>query len=67
VRRFEREVGAGVFYVHPWELDPQSPTGPGRGRWWLRIGRKRLAPGLAVLLRERRFAPIVEVFPDVLR
>ena len=21
--RFERDVGAGVFYVHPWELDPE--------------------------------------------
>lgn len=67
VRRFEREVGAGVFYVHPWELDPRSPTGPGRGRWLLRLGRTRLAPALAALLSARRFAPIVEVFPDVLR
>ncbi|MGH7786160.1 MAG: polysaccharide deacetylase family protein, partial [Candidatus Binatia bacterium] len=39
VARFERDVGAGVFYLHPWELDPGSPTGPGAGRWFLRAGR----------------------------
>ena len=42
IARFERDVGAGVFYLHPWELDPDSPTGPGRGRWLLRLGRERL-------------------------
>jgi polysaccharide deacetylase family protein (PEP-CTERM system associated) len=59
---FEREVGAGVFYLHPWELDPASPTGDGRGRWLLRVGRARLAERLGELLRRRRFAPIAEVF-----
>lgn len=65
LRRFEHEVGAGVFYVHPWELDPESPTAPGAARWLLRLGRGRLAPRLAALLRERRFAPIRELFPQV--
>ncbi len=63
--RFERDVGAGTFYLHPWELDPDSPTPPGRGRWLLRIGRARLPGRLATLLRERRFLPIREVFPEV--
>ena len=27
VRQFERDVGPGVFYLHPWELDPDSPAG----------------------------------------
>lgn len=63
---FEREVGAGVFYLHPWELDPQSPTGEGRGRWILRVGRERLYERLAALLRERSFAPIAEVFREQL-
>jgi polysaccharide deacetylase family protein (PEP-CTERM system associated) len=65
VARFEREVGAGLFYLHPWELDPASPTGPGPGRWLLRIGRARLSARLSRLLREKIFAPVVEVFPEV--
>jgi len=63
--RFEREVGAGLFYLHPWELDPDSPTGQGRGRWLLRVGRTRLPARLDALLRERHFAPICETFPQV--
>jgi len=65
LERFERDVGAGVFYVHPWELDPDSPTMPGPGRWWLRLGRDRFVPRLATLLRERSFVPIRELFPQV--
>lgn len=65
VDRFEREVGAGVFYLHPWELDTESPTGPGRGRWLLRIGREHLAERLAALLRQRRFGPLASVFPEL--
>ncbi len=65
VRRFERDVGAGVFYLHPWELDPDSPTGPGAGRWLLRVGRQRLATRLADLLTHRSFAPIVDVFAEL--
>lgn len=63
---FERDIGAGVFYLHPWELDSASPTGPGRGRWLLRIGRDRLAPRLTALLQEREFVPIREAFPQVI-
>ena len=62
VRQFERDVGAGVFYVHPWELDPDGPAAPGMARWVLRTGRDRLARRLDALLRETRFAPIREVF-----
>jgi len=67
LRQFERDVGAGVFYLHPWELDPNSPTGPGAGRAWLRIGRRRLAERLRALLQRVRFEPIVEVFRPQLR
>src|SRR5207244_5473291 len=66
VRQFEREVGAGVFYLHPWELDPDSPTAPGLGRWFIRAGRGSLAAGLENLLRRRRFAPIPQVFAELL-
>jgi len=65
LRRFERQIGSGIFYLHPWELDPDSPTGPGPGRWLLRIGRDRLPARLAALLRERRFVPIAEAFPQL--
>jgi polysaccharide deacetylase family protein (PEP-CTERM system associated) len=62
LRRFERDVGAGVFYLHPWELDPDSPTAPGLTRVLLRVGRSGLAERLAALMRRVGFAPISEVF-----
>jgi len=65
LRRFERDVGPAVFYLHPWEIDPASPTGTGTGRWLLRVGRRRLAARLGELLRARSFAPIREVFPEL--
>lgn len=65
VRRFERDVGSGVFYCHPWELDAGSPVARRGGRWLLRVGRHRLADRLRQLLRWRRFLPVVEVFTQV--
>ncbi len=65
VQRFEREVGAGVFYLHPWELDPAAPAASQVSRWLLRAGRARLAERLGDLLRARAFAPIAEVFEEV--
>jgi polysaccharide deacetylase family protein (PEP-CTERM system associated) len=66
IRRFERDIGAAVFYLHPWELDPLSPTAPGPGRWLLRIGRDKLPDRLVQLLRGRRFAPVLEAFAETL-
>jgi polysaccharide deacetylase family protein (PEP-CTERM system associated) len=65
LRRFEDEIGAGVFYLHPWELDPASPTAPGATRWLLRLGRARLGARLDALLRARRFVAVRELFPQV--
>ena len=62
LRRFERDIGAGVFYVHPWEFDPGSPVAPHLSRWFLRVGRRRLPERFRELLCETSFAPIVEVF-----
>lgn len=66
ISRFERDVGAGVFYLHPWELDPESPTGAGPGRWVLRVGRGKLPQRLRSLLRGRCFAPLAETFAPLL-
>jgi polysaccharide deacetylase family protein (PEP-CTERM system associated) len=66
VQRFERDVGAGVFYLHPWEFDPGSPVAPCLSRWLLRVGRRRLPERFRELLRETSFAPIVEVFAHIL-
>lgn len=65
LRRFERDVGNGVFYLHPWELDPDSPTAPGPGRWFLRAGREQFAARLAALLDRRTFVSVRELFPQV--
>jgi polysaccharide deacetylase family protein (PEP-CTERM system associated) len=62
VQRFERDVGAGVFYLHPWELDPLSPVSAGPGRWLLRLGRRQLGDRLAQLLGAMRFGSIAQVF-----
>jgi len=67
VEAFEREVGAGVFYLHPWELDPDSPTATRSMRWLLRIGRKDLPRRLAGLLAQRRFASILDTFHELSR
>jgi polysaccharide deacetylase family protein (PEP-CTERM system associated) len=66
VRRFEREIGAGVFYLHPWELDPESPAASGMSRWVIRAGRRGLAQRLDGLLRDYAFAPIAAVFGEQL-
>jgi polysaccharide deacetylase family protein (PEP-CTERM system associated) len=66
VRHFERDVGAAVFYLHPWEFDPGSPVGPGAGRWLLRVGRERLRERFSALLRQFTFGPIIEVFAEQL-
>jgi len=64
LQRFEADIGAGVFYMHPWELDPASPTAPGFGRWVIRAGRSILAERLHRLLALRRFRPIGSVFAE---
>jgi polysaccharide deacetylase family protein (PEP-CTERM system associated) len=66
IERFERDVGAGVFYLHPWELDPESPSASGPGRWLLRVNRERLPQRLGVLLAQRQFVPIREAFAEVM-
>ncbi|MBU6415846.1 MAG: DUF3473 domain-containing protein [Xanthomonadaceae bacterium] len=65
VNRTDRR--AGVFYFHPWEIDPQQPRVPGvtlknRVRHYLNL--KRTAPRVERLLRDFRFDRMDRVFLD---
>jgi polysaccharide deacetylase family protein (PEP-CTERM system associated) len=62
IRRFERDVGAGVFYLHPWDFDPSAPIVPGPHRWLLRPGRRRAKERLERLLEQASFGSIADVF-----
>jgi polysaccharide deacetylase family protein (PEP-CTERM system associated) len=66
VQKFERDVGTGVFYLHPWELDPDGPVAKRLSRVVMRVGRRRLAGRLDALLSEKAFAPISAVFQSLL-
>ncbi|MEO6800818.1 MAG: XrtA system polysaccharide deacetylase [Rhodanobacter sp.] len=60
-----RESRAGVFYFHPWEVDPQQPRVPGvtlknRVRHYLNL--TRTAPRLEQLVRDFRFDRMDRVF-----
>ncbi|TAN02994.1 MAG: DUF3473 domain-containing protein [Rhodanobacteraceae bacterium] len=65
VNRSDRR--AGVFYFHPWEIDPQQPRVPGvtlknRVRHYLNLA--RTAPRVERLLRDFRFDRMDRVFLD---
>lgn len=62
IRTFEREIGAGLFYLHPWEIDPGSPAGEGAARWLLKAGRAKLVQRWRELADVRRFGTIRSVF-----
>jgi polysaccharide deacetylase family protein (PEP-CTERM system associated) len=63
VNRHERS--SGVFYFHPWEIDPQQPRVPGvsrknRVRHYLNLS--RTVPRLEQLMRDFRFDRMDRVF-----
>jgi polysaccharide deacetylase family protein (PEP-CTERM system associated) len=66
LRRVNRqEQEAGVFYFHPWEIDPQQPRVPGvtlknRVRHYLNLA--RTAPRLERLMGDFRFDRMDRVF-----
>lgn len=68
LRRVNRnDRRAGVFYFHPWEIDPQQPrvadvTLKNRVRHYLNL--KRTAPRIERLLRDFRFDRMDRVFLD---
>jgi hypothetical protein len=57
-----------VFYLHPWELDPDHPRV--RFHWKPRlthyVNLRSTEPKLKRLLRDFRFAPLAEVLEDEL-
>jgi len=63
LRSINRERRPAVFYVHPWELDPEHPRIPLPRRISMThyANLKATEPRLRQLLRDFRFAPIREV------
>ncbi len=66
LRRVNGEGQPGVFYLHPWELDPGQPRLP--CGWKTRIrhyaGLGRTAGSLERLLGDFRFAPVADVLRE---
>jgi polysaccharide deacetylase family protein (PEP-CTERM system associated) len=58
--QLERRGEPGVFYIHPWELDPEQPRidAPLLTRWRHYTGLSRTTARVARLLREFRFTSI---------
>jgi polysaccharide deacetylase family protein (PEP-CTERM system associated) len=69
LRRINREGQPAVVYLHPWEFDPEQPRLQGPSAW-LRfrhyVNLDRTAPRLERLLSEFAFAPMRDVFGDLL-
>jgi polysaccharide deacetylase family protein (PEP-CTERM system associated) len=70
LRRFNRrEAASGLFYFHPWEIDPGQPRVAGIGRLsrfrhYVNLGKTE--GRLARLLRDFAWDRLDRVFPDVL-
>ncbi|MGH8283233.1 MAG: XrtA system polysaccharide deacetylase [Gammaproteobacteria bacterium] len=61
----QHEQRPGVFYFHPWEIDPEQPRVPGvsfknRVRHYLNLS--RMADKLGLLLRDFRFDRMDKIF-----
>lgn len=63
----QNEAQAAIFYIHPWEVDPQQPVVPAsRLRHWRhRLNLHRTLPRLEKLLSDFCFAPAREVLEQV--
>jgi polysaccharide deacetylase family protein (PEP-CTERM system associated) len=64
--RFGRTTGAsGMFYIHPWEIDPDQPRieqAPALSRFRHYLNLKRCAGRLGLLLRDFRWGRVDAVF-----
>ncbi len=61
----EVDARPGIFYFHPWEIDPAQPRVPGTGlktRFRHYVNLHRTEPRLRRLLREFRWRRVDEVF-----
>lgn len=68
VRALEREGIPVVFYLHPWELDPDHPrmAFPWKPRVTHYVNLRSTRPRLARLLADFHFTTLLEVLPDAL-
>jgi len=59
----------GMFYTHPWELDPEQPrvSAPLLTRMRHYGGLKKMQPRIERLLREFRFTSVADVLPEIRR
>jgi len=67
-RRTRRENAPCVFYLHPWELDPEQPRVPGlpaRTRFRHYVNLSRTAPRLAALLARHRWSRLDRAIPEI--
>jgi polysaccharide deacetylase family protein (PEP-CTERM system associated) len=64
----QRADRPGIFYLHPWDLDPDQPAGrlPLHLRLRQTIGARRAARKLGRLLNEFQFAPVTAVLDRLL-
>ncbi len=64
LRSLNRRGQPFVFYVHPWEVDPEQPRLPVSWGKKFRhyVGLKRTQPRLARLLADFRFGTLSEAF-----
>ncbi len=61
----EVDARPGIFYFHPWEIDPAQPRVPGTGlktRFRHYVNLRRTEPRLRRLLRDFRWRRVDEVF-----
>jgi polysaccharide deacetylase family protein (PEP-CTERM system associated) len=63
------EKQPGIFYIHPWEIDPEQPRleASWKSRFRQYTGLARAEKNLERILRDFAFAPIREVFAGELR
>lgn len=66
IRAAEREAAPVVFYLHPWELDPEHPFVRFRARAMAThyVNLRSTAPRLERMLSEFRFTTLAEVLTD---
>lgn len=66
-RQRSRAGRPGIFYIHPWELDPEQPKLD--VPWLARVrhygGLERTVPRIRRLLSEFEFGSVVRVFPEL--